>query len=78
MRKGIQIKQVDISSDGKISATDTRCKNFALTRRQRSILSQYTSDDYVEDIIREFQNPNILAEDYTVTCDGVTVYTYTK
>lgn len=78
IRKGVKIHNVDISSDGTVTAKDVSCNTIALTRTQRNILSNYKHPDYIRLIVKEYNNPDILHEDYTVTKNGQIVYTYTK
>lgn len=78
MKKGIRIHLVDIAADGTITALDESRNPIALTRSRRTVLANYKKPDYVDAIRKEFQNPNILSDEFTVVKNGETVYTYTK
>ena len=78
MKKGIKIYNVNIAEDGTITAMDASCNTIALTRTQRNILSNYKKPDYIESIKKEFNNPNIFHDDFSVMKKGKIVFTYTK
>jgi hypothetical protein len=49
-----------------------------LSRNERKILASYKSKTYVENIIKTFGNPNILADGFCVYKDSICKFTYTK
>lgn len=77
VKKGTQIWSVHIEN-GIVSAMDVHCETIALTRTQRNILRDYKSPDYIDNIKKEFCNPNIIHKDFSVLKDGVLIYSYTK
>jgi hypothetical protein len=77
MKKGVKIYAVHIE-DGKVTAMDADCNSIKLTRTQRNILQAYKKPGYIENIIKEFNNPGIIHNDFTVVKQGKIVYTYTR
>ena len=49
-----------------------------LSRNERKILSSYKSATYVEDIVKTFGNPRILADGFCVYKDSICKFTYTN
>lgn len=79
MKKGVKIYNVNIAEDGKITAMDSSCDTIALTRTQRKILSNYKNPNYIDSIKKEFNNPNVLHDDFSVMKNGKIVFpSYTK
>ena len=78
VKKGVKIQTVNIAEDGTITAMDEMRNPIALTRNRRNVLGKYKNPEYVDMIKKEFQNPGILSDDFTVIKNGKTVYhTYT-
>lgn len=78
VKKGVRILVVNIAVDGTITALDESRNPIALTRSRRIVLANYKNPSYVDIIRKEFNNPNILSDEFTVVKNGETVYTYTK
>ena len=76
MRKGIKFKLVVIDH-GKLTAYDEDHNEVKLTRLERSIMINYKSNTYIEDIKHMFSNPNIVADDFKVISDGKEVFNRT-
>lgn len=88
MKKGKQLKKVNISTNGYVIAYDNEDVEIKLSRSERNVLTRlpqkgrgYTSkiQKYVDDIIKAFGgNPEVLSSDFTVYKDGEIKFTYTK
>lgn len=77
MKKGIQIKRVIVDGD-RVKAYDQSDTEIKLTRSQRSVLSSYKREDYIELITKEWHNDHAIHSEFTVEKNGKLVYTYTK
>ena len=77
MKKGEQIVRVE-TNNGRMTVTGTNGSNIKLSRTERNVLSDYKNPSYVNDIIKTFGNPEIIADGFTFVKNGVTKFTYTK
>lgn len=77
-KKGVQISKVEIDVDNMVSVYSDANERIKLTRAQRITLCDYKSPDYIENIIKCFQNPNIIGDDFHVIKNGTLVYTENK
>jgi hypothetical protein len=77
MKKGKQIMKVTIDNN-LVKAFDNEMHPISLTRSQRTLLTHYKSQGYIEDISKEWHNNHVIHANFTVVKDGAVVYTYTK
>lgn len=76
MKKGTQIKLVNIDSGERVSILDTNGMPVKVTRSQRNALVRWKNNpNYVADVVKAFSNDNVLSSNYSVVQDGVTVFT---
>ena len=73
LKKGKKIWCVYIDR-GIITAFTKDMEQISLTRSQRNTLREYKSPNYIEKIVKEFQNNEPLHKEFSVMKDGVLVY----
>lgn len=71
MKKGTQIVEVVINKDDDKVTAYASIKGgdkfiFPLTRTQRSIMKHYKQSTFRDEVIKEFNNPNILPNELVV------------
>ena len=74
MRKGVKIYMVNIGADGTVSAIDSSLENIKLNRARRNLLVCYKDANYIESIKKEFNNPDILHNEFTVIKNDEVVF----
>ena len=76
-RKGIKIDIIYLdgtSGNGKMEVITEDGTVMKVTRQERSVLANYKSSTYEEDIKAFFHNPYILGDEFRVVCQGNYVY----
>ena len=73
-KKGLSISKVDIDDTNNVIVYSDNGETIKVTRSQRITLCDYKSNNYIENIIKCFQNPNILSNDFKVIKNGLMVY----
>lgn len=74
-RKGIKIDIIYIDKkNGHMQVITEAGDELKATRQERSVLANYKSPTYEEDIRHFFNNPNILGKDFRVVCGETYVY----
>lgn len=77
-KKGLSISKVEIDNTNNIVVYSDNGETIKVTRSQRIALCNYKSNCYIENIIKCFQNQNILSSDFKVMKNGLIVYPKTK
>lgn len=72
-KKGLSISKVEIDDTNNVMVYSDNGE-IRVTRSQRIALCDYKSNNYIENIIKCFQNPNILSNDFKVIKNGLMVY----
>ena len=73
-KKGLSISKVEIDDTNNVMVYSDNGETIKVTRSQRITLCDYKSNNYIENIIKCFQNPNILSNDFKVIKNGLMVY----
>ena len=73
-KKGLSISKVEIDDTNNVIVYSDNGETIKVTRSQRITLCDYKSNNYIENIIKCFQNPNILSNDFKVIKNGLMVY----
>lgn len=76
-RKGVKIDIIYLdgtSGNGKMQVITEDGSEMKVTRQERSVLANYKSSTYEEEICRFFHNPYILGKDFRVVYQGDYVY----
>lgn len=73
--KGMKIDIIYIDGkSGKMKVVNDNGEEMRTTRQQRSVLANYKSPGYEEEIKTMYSNPNILTEEFRVVVDDKYVY----
>ena len=73
-KKGLSISKVEIDNTNNVMVYSDNGETIKVTRSQRITLCDYKSNNYIENIIKCFQNPSILSNDFKVIKNGLIVY----
>lgn len=73
-KKGLSISKVEIDNTNNVVVYSDNGETIKVTRSQRIALCDYKSNNYIENIIKCFQNQNILNGDFKVIKNGLIVY----
>jgi hypothetical protein len=68
-----QLKRITIDN-GIINAYDQNGNRIKLSRSQRNAVTKYNVPNFEELVQKEWQNKNVIHDEFTITKDGELVY----
>lgn len=78
MRKGTKIGKCIIDENGQVMVYDTDGGLVKLTRYQRNLMKRYHDSNFIDSVIREFGNANVLDDVFEIVKCGKVVYNHKK